>query len=134
MCILEELLCNGYGIDVSKNVRILLANLLQGSRSTFSCVNFPGVSAFQEGMWDTHMSALPGSPTVPHDPGLSTAYENRGAIFRRVSGGFLRHLQIIVCPWVHVLAPNERSAAARHAASAAVGLGGVLDGQPDFLA
>src|SRR5262249_44422642 len=27
-----------------------------------------------------------GWATVPHDPGLSTAYENRGAIFRRVSG------------------------------------------------
>src|SRR5215467_6806777 len=44
--------------------RILLANLLQGSRSTFSCASFPSVFAFQEGMWDTHISALLGSPTV----------------------------------------------------------------------
>src|SRR5215467_3714717 len=43
---------------------ILLANLLQGSRSTFSCASFPSVFAFQEGMWDTHISALLGSPTV----------------------------------------------------------------------
>src|SRR5215468_4500094 len=53
------------------NGRILLANLLQGSRSTFSCASFPSVFAFQEGMWDTHISALLGSPTV--------------------SGGFLKH-------------------------------------------
>jgi len=46
----------------------------------------------------------------------------------------LRHPQIIVCQWVNGLAPNERSAAARHAASATAGLGGLLDGQPDFLA
>src|SRR5215475_14381232 len=70
---------------------LLLANLLQSSRSTFSRGNFPSFFAFQEGMWDTPISALGGSPTVPHDPGLSTAYENRGAIFRRVSLPFLRH-------------------------------------------
>jgi hypothetical protein len=29
---------------------------------------------------------------------------------------------------------TERSAAVRHAASTAAGLGGLLDGQPDFLA
>src|SRR5215510_8834510 len=40
----------------------------------------------------------------------------------------------MVCPWVSVLAPHERSAAARHAASAVAGLGGLLHGQPDFLA
>src|SRR5437016_2061886 len=40
----------------------------------------------------------------------------------------------MVCQWVHVLAPNEQSSAALHAASAAAGLGGLLDGQPDFLA
>src|SRR5256712_11892573 len=40
----------------------------------------------------------------------------------------------MVCQWVNVLAPYERCAAARHAAAAAAGLGGLLDGQPDFLA
>src|SRR5215510_2350227 len=40
-------------------------------------------------MWDPQISALLGSPTVPHEPELSTAYENRGAIFRRVSARFL---------------------------------------------
>src|SRR2546428_1113735 len=40
----------------------------------------------------------------------------------------------MVCQWVNVLAPYERCAAALHAASAAAGLGGLLDGQPDFLA
>jgi hypothetical protein len=30
----------------------------------FSCVSFPSFFAFQEGMWDTHISALLSSPTV----------------------------------------------------------------------
>src|SRR5712691_9399125 len=37
---------------------------LQSSRSTFSCVNFPSFFAFQEGMWDTQISALLSSPTI----------------------------------------------------------------------
>jgi hypothetical protein len=41
-----------------------LANLLQGSRSTFSCVCFPRFFAFQAGMWDAPISALLNSPTV----------------------------------------------------------------------
>src|SRR5215510_4016473 len=49
---------------VWKTLRILLANLLQSSSSTFSCVSFPSVFAFQEGMWDTQISALLNSPTV----------------------------------------------------------------------
>src|SRR5215475_10727537 len=44
--------------------RILLANLFQSSSSTFSCVSFPGFFAFQEGIWDTQVSALLNSPTV----------------------------------------------------------------------
>src|SRR5436190_20139558 len=43
--------------EVSKIGRILLANLFQSSRSTFSCVSFPSVFAFQDDMWDTHISA-----------------------------------------------------------------------------
>jgi hypothetical protein len=46
------------------NGRILLANLLQSSRSTFSWESFPSFFAFQEGMLDTPIS-VPGSwPTV----------------------------------------------------------------------
>jgi hypothetical protein len=41
-----------------------LANLLQGSRSTFACACFPRFLAFKEGMWDTQISALLSSPTV----------------------------------------------------------------------
>ena len=52
------------GERVPKIVRILLANLFQSSRSTFSWGSFPSVFAFKEGMWDTHISALGGSPTV----------------------------------------------------------------------
>jgi hypothetical protein len=56
----------------------LLANLFQGSRSTLSCVSFPSVFAFQEDMWATHISAFLDSPTVPHEPELSTTYGNSG--------------------------------------------------------
>jgi hypothetical protein len=75
---------------VSKKGGILLANLFQGSRSTLSCIKFPSVFAFQAGMWGTLISALLNSPTVIHEPGLSTADEISSAIFRRVSGGFSR--------------------------------------------
>ena len=49
---------------VSKKGGILLANLFQGSRSTFSQGSFPSFFAFEEGMWDIHISALLSSPTV----------------------------------------------------------------------
>jgi hypothetical protein len=42
------------------NVRILLANLHQSSRSTFSWESFPSFFAFQEGMLDTQILALGG--------------------------------------------------------------------------
>jgi len=51
-------------VSCTDNGRILLANQLQSSGSTFSCVSFPSFFAFQEGMWDTQISALPSSPTV----------------------------------------------------------------------
>ena len=47
-----------------KNARILLANLLQRSRSTFSWGSFLSFFAFQEGMLDTQTLALGGWPTV----------------------------------------------------------------------
>ena len=46
------------------NGRILLANLLQSSRSTFSWGSFPSFFAFKEGMLGTQISALGGWPTV----------------------------------------------------------------------
>src|SRR6266852_7919918 len=49
---------------IATKVGILLANQLQSSGSIFSCVSFPSFFAFQEGMWDTQISALPSSPTV----------------------------------------------------------------------
>src|SRR5438445_5186380 len=61
---------NGRGLyhsirgNLEKNAGILLANPLQSSSSTFSCVCFPSLFAFKEGMWDTHISALLNSPTV----------------------------------------------------------------------
>ena len=51
-------------VSCADNGRILLANLLQSSRSTFSCASFPSFFAFKEGIWDTRTSALGGSPTV----------------------------------------------------------------------
>ena len=71
---------------VSQNARILLVNLLQSSRSTFSWGGFLSFFAFKEGMLGIPISAFGGWPTVIHEPGLSTAYENRAAIFSRVSG------------------------------------------------
>src|SRR4030095_15495137 len=73
-------LCHGFSL----NERILLANPLQSSRSTFSRGSFLSFFAFQEGMLGTPISLLGGWPTVIHDTGLSTAYENREAIFRRI--------------------------------------------------
>ena len=50
---------------VSNNpMRILLANLLQSSRSTFSWESFPSFFVFKEGMHDTQILALGGWPTV----------------------------------------------------------------------
>jgi hypothetical protein len=51
--------------------------------------------ARKSGSWNVEV----GSPTVIHEPELSTAYENRGAIFRRVSLPFLRlHPSLIIQP------------------------------------
>jgi hypothetical protein len=47
-----------------KIARILLANLLQRSRSTFSRGSFLSFFAFKEGMWGTSISVLGGWPTV----------------------------------------------------------------------
>src|SRR5215475_14853131 len=52
-------------IRCTNNGRILLVNLLQSSRSTFSRGSFLSFFAFQEGMRDRQTSALLGSPTVP---------------------------------------------------------------------
>src|SRR6266508_1387978 len=78
---------NNYLQALAKNEGILLANVLQGYSSTFPCASFPSVFAFQEGMWGTLILALLNSPTVTHEPGLSTAYKNSPAIFSRVSEG-----------------------------------------------
>jgi putative ABC transport system substrate-binding protein len=48
----------------TKNARILLVNLLQSSRSTFSRGNLLSFFAFQEGMLGTPISVLGGWPTV----------------------------------------------------------------------
>ena len=44
----------------AENGRILLVNLLQSSRSTFSYEGFLSFFAFKEGMLDTQISALGG--------------------------------------------------------------------------
>jgi hypothetical protein len=49
---------------VSSTDRILLANLLQRSRSTFSWGSFLIFFAFKEGILDTQISVLGGWPTV----------------------------------------------------------------------
>ena len=47
-----------------KNEKILLANLLQSSRSTFSRGSLLSFSTFKEGMWSTPISVLEGCSTV----------------------------------------------------------------------
>jgi hypothetical protein len=47
-------------LQLSKTLRILLANLLQSSRSTFSWGSFLSFFAFKAGMLDTPISALGG--------------------------------------------------------------------------
>src|SRR5262249_13833580 len=49
-----------------KNHRILLANLLQSSRSTLSWESFLSFFAFQDGICEAQISALGGWPTVSH--------------------------------------------------------------------
>jgi hypothetical protein len=69
------------GEERQTNARILLANVLQSSSRTFSCVSFPSFFAFKEGMWDTPISARGGWPTVSarlrdtsHEGAISPAY------------------------------------------------------------
>jgi hypothetical protein len=50
--------------DGEENEGILLANLLQRSSTTFSCVSISSFFAFKEGMHDIQTSVLRGSPTV----------------------------------------------------------------------
>src|SRR5215475_9651619 len=71
--------------EVSKNGRILLANLLQSSSSTFSCVCFPGFFAFQDGMWDTQISALLSSQTVSGRILLANLHQSSRSTFSRGS-------------------------------------------------
>jgi hypothetical protein len=62
---------------VTKNEGILLPNLLQSSRSTFSWESFLSFFGFKEGMWDTQISALGGWPTVSEDfPTQNISREN----------------------------------------------------------
>src|SRR4029450_9119395 len=51
-------------VSCTNNGRILLAKLLQSSRSTFSWGSFLSFFAFKEGILDTQISALGGWPTV----------------------------------------------------------------------
>jgi hypothetical protein len=50
-------------------VPLLLANLLQSSKRSFSRGSFPSFFAFKDDMLDTQILALRGSPTVTHDQG-----------------------------------------------------------------
>jgi hypothetical protein len=72
------------------NGQILLANLLPRDRAAVATSDSPCSWAFNDGICEAQFSALGGSPTVIHEPELSTAHENSGAISRRVSGGFVR--------------------------------------------
>jgi hypothetical protein len=62
--------------------------LLPCDTAVIAALDSPGTCTFNNDIREEQFSALGGSPTVTHEPGLSTAYENNRAIFSRVSGGF----------------------------------------------
>jgi hypothetical protein len=68
-----------------KNLRILLANLFPPSQVNLSAWTFPQSCISKEAIGKAPFSTLPSSPTVAHELGLTTADENRKAIFSRVS-------------------------------------------------
>jgi acetyl-CoA carboxylase carboxyltransferase component len=61
-----------------------LANLLQRSRTAFSCASFSSFFAFKEGMSDTQISAVLSSPTVTggffYCPDEAIDHRDRGQI------------------------------------------------------
>src|SRR5262245_54791937 len=72
--------------ETSQNTcRILLANLFPRDRAAVATLDSPCSWAFNDGICEAQFSALGDSPTVTHEPGLSTAHENSGAISSRVS-------------------------------------------------
>src|SRR2546426_11183468 len=81
---------------VSQNHPILLANLLQRSRTAFSRVSFSSFFAFKEGMYDTQIAALLSSPTVSQgflrqSPSLTTRSDCIGR-FGLLTGRRVRHI------------------------------------------
>jgi hypothetical protein len=73
-----------------KNGRILLANPLQSSRSTFSRGSFLSFFAFQEGMLGTPISLLGGWPTVSgrflHSPRIKILHLSKVYLFVQMLG------------------------------------------------
>jgi hypothetical protein len=68
-------LVNGQAVE--KNEGILLANLLQSSRSTFSWGSFLSFFAFQEGMLGTPISVLGGlANSIRRSSSIHTVDEN----------------------------------------------------------
>jgi hypothetical protein len=76
---------------VSTNPGILLVILFPRDTATVTALDSSDFWVFKAGMWGTPISALLNSPTVPHEPGLSTAYEISGAIFSRILHEFEAH-------------------------------------------
>src|SRR5262249_23703976 len=82
-------LISTYG--VTQTLRILLANLLQSSRSTFSYGSVLNFFAFNEGMLDTQISALGGWPTVSLRFVRLQRDQRLNIWYREKKPGFLRH-------------------------------------------
>ena len=70
---------------MDKDLRILLANP-QGRKLCLACAVVERYRNLENPTQQSRLYRVEiGSPTVIHEPELSTAYENRRAIFRRVS-------------------------------------------------
>ena len=86
---------------------------LQSSSSTFSCVSFPSIFAFQEGMWDTQISALLGSPTVSgrllHSMEDRTSYASWGPLYVSLVLFLLNYIYYIYKITDHMFCPYETS-------------------------
>jgi hypothetical protein len=55
------------------------------------CVGVSRLLYFNNGICEAQLSALGGSSTVPHEPRLSTPYENSQSIFSRIAHEFGTH-------------------------------------------
>src|SRR5437763_16766450 len=94
-----------------RNGQILLANLLQSSRSTLSRGSFLSFLAFKEGMLSTPISVLGGWPTVSgrllHSMEDRTSYASWGPLYVSLVLFLLNYICYIYKITDHMFCPYE---------------------------